>query len=53
MDKRIKWMKRHFEHIFEDGSGQMSVSRGKVHEYLGMTLTLDFSKPRQVQVQVT
>ena len=27
-----------YEIIFEDGSGKMSVSRGKVNEYLGITL---------------
>jgi hypothetical protein len=30
--------KKEYEHIFEDGSGKMTVSRGKVHKYLGMQL---------------
>jgi hypothetical protein len=37
-DRMIKWLRREYESIFEDGSGKMTVSRGKVHEYLGMTL---------------
>jgi hypothetical protein len=38
MDKTIKWLRQEYESIFEDGLGQMTVSRGKVHKYLGMTL---------------
>ena len=34
----IKWLRQEYEIIFEDGSGKMPVSRGKVHEYLGTTL---------------
>ena len=34
----IKWFRQEYDTIFEDRSGKMSVSRGKVHEYLGMTL---------------
>ena len=37
-----------YESIFEDGSGKMKVSRGKVHKYLGMTL--DFSTKGQCKV---
>jgi hypothetical protein len=37
-DRMIRWLKREYESIFEDGSGEMSVSRGKIHTYLGMTL---------------
>ena len=47
-DKMIAWLKQEYESIFEDGSGKMSVSRGKVHKYLGMTL--DFATPGQVKV---
>jgi hypothetical protein len=36
--------------IFEDGSGKMKVSRGKIHKYLGMTL--DFSSPGVVRVKM-
>jgi hypothetical protein len=38
MDAMITWLKQEYESIFEDGSGKMQVSRGKVHKYLGMTL---------------
>jgi hypothetical protein len=38
VDKTIKWLRREYESIFEDGSGAMTVHRGKVHTYLGMTL---------------
>ena len=36
-DFMIKCLHQEYEGIFEDGSGKMSVSRGKIHEYLGMT----------------
>jgi hypothetical protein len=48
MDSTIKWLKREYESIFEDGSGKMAVSRGKVHKYLGMTL--DYTTKGQVQI---
>ncbi len=34
----IDWLWQEYESIFEDGSGQMTVSTGRVHKYLGMTL---------------
>jgi hypothetical protein len=34
----INWLYQEYESIFEDGSGQMTVSRGRVHKYLRMTL---------------
>jgi hypothetical protein len=34
----IDWLRQEYESIFEDGSGTMTVSRGRVHKYLGMTL---------------
>ena len=37
-DKMIEWLKSEYESIFEDGSGNITVSRGKVHTYLGMNL---------------
>jgi hypothetical protein len=48
IDKMIEWLRVNYESIFEDGSGKMKVSRGKIHEYLGMTL--DFTQPGVVQV---
>ena len=34
----IKWLIQEHESIFEDRSGKMTVSRGKVRKYLGVTL---------------
>jgi hypothetical protein len=48
MDKMIKWLRQEYESIFEDGSGEMIVSRGKVHTYLGMTL--DYTVRGQVKI---
>jgi hypothetical protein len=48
IDKMIEWLRKEYESIFEDGSGKMTVSRGKIHKYLSMTL--DYSTPGQVQV---
>jgi hypothetical protein len=48
MDKMIKWLRQEYESIFEDGSGEMTVSRGKVHTYLGMTL--DYTVRGQVKI---
>ena len=45
IDKTIDWLKAEYESIFEDGSGEMKVHRGKVHKYLGMSL--DFSNKGQ------
>jgi hypothetical protein len=46
-DKFIDELREEYESIFEDGSGKMKVSKGKVVEYLGMTL--DFQCARSVQ----
>ena len=35
MDRMIDYLRKEYESIFEDGSGKMTVKRGKVHEYLG------------------
>ncbi len=37
-DNMVDWLHQEYESIFEDGSGEMTVSRGRVHKYLGMTL---------------
>jgi hypothetical protein len=37
MDSMIEYLRQEYESIFEDGSGAMMVSRGKIHKYLGMT----------------
>ena len=36
--KTIEWIRQEYKRISEDGSGTMSVSQGKTHKYLGMTL---------------
>jgi hypothetical protein len=38
MDTIIEYLREEYESIFEDGTGAMTVSRGKIHKYLGMTL---------------
>ena len=43
-----KWLKAKYEQIFDDGSGAMMITHGKIHDYLGMQL--DFSMPREVKV---
>ena len=48
LNKMIKWLKRTYQRVFHDGSGEMSISLGKIHQYLGMTI--DFSVPGQVIV---
>jgi hypothetical protein len=51
MDDMIQWLRQEYESIFEDGSGKMTVSRGKVHKYLGMTL--DYTVSGQVKITMT
>jgi hypothetical protein len=49
----IDWLQQEYESIFEDGSGQMTVSRGRVHKCLGMTLdyTISVQKFDQAETQ--
>jgi hypothetical protein len=47
-DSMIKYLRQEYESIFEDRSGAMTVSRGKIHKYLGMTL--DYTVPGQVKI---
>jgi hypothetical protein len=49
-DEFIQVLRDEYESIFEDGSGKMTVSRGKVHTYLGMTL--DYTIPGQVKISM-
>ena len=49
-DRIIEWLHQEYESIFEDGSGKMTVSRGKVHMYLGMTL--DYTVHGQVKISM-
>jgi hypothetical protein len=50
MDTTIEWLRTEYESIFEDGSGAMTVHRGKVLKYLGMTL--DYSVKGQVKISM-
>jgi hypothetical protein len=34
----IEYLREEYESIFDDGTRAMTVSRGKIHKYLGMTL---------------
>jgi hypothetical protein len=49
MESMIEHLRLEYESIFEDGSGAMTVSRGKVHKYLGMTL--DYTARGQVKFE--
>jgi hypothetical protein len=44
--RMVNWLRQEYESIFEDGSGKMTVNRGKVHTYLGMKL--DYSSPGRI-----
>ena len=48
VNKTIEWLRLEYESVFEDGTGQMKVHRGKTHKYLGMSL--DFSHANQCRV---
>jgi hypothetical protein len=50
MDRIIQYLRQEYESIFEDGSGEMVVSRGKVHKYLGMVL--DYTVLGKVQISM-
>ena len=49
IDDTIAWLRAEYESIFEDGSRQMKVHRGKTHKYFGMYL--DF--PHKGECRVT
>jgi hypothetical protein len=48
LDSTIEKLLQEYESIFEDGSGAVTVSRGKIHKYLGMTL--DYTSRGQVRI---
>jgi hypothetical protein len=48
MDTMIESLRQEYSGIFEDGTGEMTVSRGKLHKYLGMTL--DYTVRGQVKI---
>ena len=49
-DAFVETLREEYESVFEDGSGKLKVQRGKVLEYLGMTL--DFTTAGQVKVSM-
>jgi hypothetical protein len=49
-DNMIDWLQQEYESIFEDGSGWMTVIRGRVHKYLRMTL--DYTVHGQVNISM-
>jgi hypothetical protein len=48
MDTMIEYLREEYESIFKDGTGAMTVSRSKIHKYLGMTL--DYTVRGQVKI---
>jgi hypothetical protein len=48
MDTMIEYLREEYESIFEDRTGAMTVRRGKIHKYLGMTL--DYTVCGQVKI---
>lgn len=50
IEETIAWLRKDYESIFEDGSGKMKVSQGKVHKYLGMTI--NFTTKGQVKISM-
>jgi hypothetical protein len=49
-DAFIEVLREEYESIFEDGSGKMTISRGKKHTYLGMLL--DYTVPGEVSISM-
>ena len=49
--RMANWLNKTYEQLFSDGSGKMKINRGKIHEYLGMTL--DFSISGEVKITTT
>jgi hypothetical protein len=48
IDTMIEHLREEYESIFEDQAGAMTVSRGKIHEYIGMTM--DYTVCGQVKI---
>jgi hypothetical protein len=48
LTKMANWLKSTYERLFDDGSGEMKICRGKIHEYLGMTL--DYTVDGEVKI---
>jgi hypothetical protein len=50
VDDMVLWLKHQYEQILSDGEGKMTIHRGKIHDYLGMTL--DYSVPGEVKIDM-
>ena len=50
LEDQVDWLREEYESMFEDGTGKMTVNRGKVHEYLGMTL--DYRERGRVKISM-
>jgi hypothetical protein len=50
VEDTVAWLRQEYESVFEDGSGKMTVHRGKVLKYLGMTL--DYTVDGQVKISM-
>jgi hypothetical protein len=48
LDSMIEYLRQEYESILEDGYGKMTMSRGKIHKYLGMTR--DYTLRGQVKI---
>jgi hypothetical protein len=48
MDTMIEYIRQEYESIFEDRIGAMTVSRGNIHKYIGMTL--DYTVHGQIKI---
>jgi Reverse transcriptase (RNA-dependent DNA polymerase) len=48
--RMINWLERTYVRLFDDGSGAMKSSRGKVHDYLGMRL--NYTEKGQVTISM-
>ena len=44
----IKWLKKTYQKLLHGELGKMQISRGKVHDYLGMTF--NFTTPGEVKI---
>jgi hypothetical protein len=53
MDSMIDYLRQEYESIFEDGSGAMTVSRGKIHRYLNMTLEYTVRGQLKITMSIT
>jgi hypothetical protein len=51
LTRMTEWLKSTYERLFDDGSGGMTISQGKIHDYLGMTL--DFTIKGKVKITMT